>query len=334
MGIIDLFSDANEKEAASVVDKGYKQGYKGAKQDLNQGLQGLKTDYASALRALEAGTAGASNSINANRDAGINAVYQGSSLGAGAITDGRDASERAVIAARDAALGEYAGYGDSGTAAGGLYSDALGLGGGVGRTRAESAFRTSPGYAFRLNEGLDAIDRRAASRGMLASGNTLLDTAAYAGGLADQEYGTWLDRLMGERDFGFNAAGARSGIRTNAGGQLADIYGNAGAGLADVYGNAGSQVGGMYDAAGARLADVNMTGGAQRGAVLTGRGDVKMGVGERLADLGYATRLGRAGVNAEYLAGKDNTGANVVGTIAGAGSLGAKLLGGGRETAV
>ena len=50
-----------------------------------------------------------------------------------------------------------------------LGMDALGVNGADGNTRATGAFQAGPGYQFALNTGLDAIDRRAASRGMLGS---------------------------------------------------------------------------------------------------------------------------------------------------------------------
>lgn len=262
MGLLDLFTDANEKKAADVVDKGYRRGYKKAKKELGKGFRGLKKDYAKAL----------------------NQIRKGEATATGAITTGRDAG-----------LAEFDPYVKATSGAPQLYSDALGLGGAEGNARAVGAFQVSPGYDFAMDQGLTGIDRRAASRGMLGSGNTSIDTLNFAQGLANQEYGTWLDRLRGQQEFGAGIAGSRAGIHTGAGGQLADIA----------------------------------TGAAtKRAAIKTGLGDVKMGYGEKLADLGYATRLGRAGVQADYLAGKDQSGANTMGIVGGGASLSAKLLGG------
>lgn len=263
MGLVDLFSDGNEEQAAGVVDKGYKKGYKSAKKELRKGFKGLKKDYAAALNQ---------------------------------ISTSADTARGDVTAGRDAGLATFQPYAETGAAGSTMYNNGLGLNGEAGNTAAVDTFRTSPGYDFRMDEGLTALDRRAASRGMLASGNNSIDTLTYAGGLADQEYGTWLDRLKGQQDMGVGVAGAQAGLYSGAGGQLADIATGA---------------------------------GTKNAAIKTGRGDVRMGYGEKLADLGYATRLGRAGVEAGYLAGKDQSGANAVGTILGGASLGAKLLGGG-----
>lgn len=78
-----------------------------------------------------------------------------------------------------------------------LYLNSLGVNGPQGNEAAVNAFQAGPGFNFALNTGLDALDRRAASRGMLASGNTNLDTLGFANGLANQEYGNWQNRLAG-----------------------------------------------------------------------------------------------------------------------------------------
>src|SRR6185312_9706220 len=62
----------------------------------------------------------------------------------------------------------------------GLYGDALGVNGAEGNARATSAFQTSPGYDFALNQGLDALERRAGAQGRLSSGQTGLDTLSFA----------------------------------------------------------------------------------------------------------------------------------------------------------
>lgn len=79
-----------------------------------------------------------------------------------------------------------------------LYADATGLNGADGAARATSAFQAGPGYGFQLEQGLNALDRRAAASGRLQSGNADIDAMTYATGLADQSYNSWLDRLAGQ----------------------------------------------------------------------------------------------------------------------------------------
>ncbi len=77
------------------------------------------------------------------------------------------------------------------------YLDSLGINGPEGNARATGAFQAGPGYDFKVNQSLDALDRRAASRGLLASGNNTIDTLSTVHGIANQEYGGWQDRLAG-----------------------------------------------------------------------------------------------------------------------------------------
>lgn len=121
------------------------------------------------------------------------------------------------------ALGGFAPYASLFAKGANLYGDALGLGGAQGTANAQGAFHTSPGYQFQLGQGLEALDRTAASRGMLGSGNTSADTINYAQGVANQDYGNWLNRLQPYNSLGLQTAGAQGGIHTGLGEQLLGI---------------------------------------------------------------------------------------------------------------
>lgn len=99
-----------------------------------------------------------------------------------------------------------------------LYLDSLGVNGADGNARAVGAFQAGPGYDFAVNQSLDALDRRAASRGMLASGNNTIDTLSTVNGLANQEYGNWQNRLAGLISPEMQAAGGAAGVATNEAG--------------------------------------------------------------------------------------------------------------------
>lgn len=123
-----------------------------------------------------------------------------------------------------------------------LYLDSLGVNGAQGNANAVNAFQAGPGYDFALNTGLDALDRRAASRGMLASGNNTLDTLGFAQGLANQEYGNWQNRLAGLVSPELSATGATASGLSGLEAGKAPIYmndANARVGLA------GNVVGGI-----------------------------------------------------------------------------------------
>lgn len=55
--------------------------------------------------------------------------------------------------------------------------------------------RATPGYQFNMDEGLKAIDRRAATRGNYGSGSYMKDLLRYSQGLADNTYGEYMNRL-------------------------------------------------------------------------------------------------------------------------------------------
>jgi hypothetical protein len=129
-----------------------------------------------------------------------------------------DAGRTGALSSLDAARGAFdplsAKYG-AGTD---LYLDALGVNGPEGNTRAVGAFQASPGYDFMVNQSLDALDRRAASRGMLASGNNTIDTLNTVTGLANQEYGNWQNRLAGLINPELAAASGVAGVETGRAG--------------------------------------------------------------------------------------------------------------------
>jgi hypothetical protein len=60
-------------------------------------------------------------------------------------------------------------------------------------------FQADPGYAFRLSEGMKALDRTAASRGGLLSGATLKGAQRFGSDLASQEYGNAYNRFQANR---------------------------------------------------------------------------------------------------------------------------------------
>jgi hypothetical protein len=67
------------------------------------------------------------------------------------------------------------------------------------RNFGEGDFQADPGYAFRLSEGMKALDRTAASRGGLLSGATLKGAQRYGSDLASQEYQNAFNRYQSNR---------------------------------------------------------------------------------------------------------------------------------------
>ena len=111
-----------------------------------------------------------------------------------------------------------------------MQANALGLNGAAGNEAATNAFQAGPGYQFALDQGLQALNRNAASRGMLASGNNTQDIIKYAQGLANQEYGNWQNRLGNFSQLGLYAAAGQTG-RQNSLAALDYGYGQDQAGV-------------------------------------------------------------------------------------------------------
>jgi hypothetical protein len=168
-------------------------GYNGARTNLGQG-------YGASTGAINAGAGGAQGYLDQGQQGAMGQLAQAR----GDLTAGGGAyAPLSALAAR---------YGQGGQ----LYGDSLGLGGAEGNQRAQQAFQAGPGYEFSLNQGIDALNRRANAGGMLVGGNANRDAIDYATGLANKEYGGWQDRLRGIGDQELQAtAGAAAGNQGN-----------------------------------------------------------------------------------------------------------------------
>ncbi len=62
-------------------------------------------------------------------------------------------------------------------------------------------FQADPGYQFRLNQGLDAVQNRMAGRGLISSGAEQTGIMDYASGLAAQEYQNAYNRFDNDRNY-------------------------------------------------------------------------------------------------------------------------------------
>jgi len=148
----------------------------------------------------------------------------------------------------------------------GFYKDALGLSGAEGSAAALERFQTGPGYEFQMGQGLDALERRAAARGQLNSGNTNIDTLSFASGLADSEWDDYLGNLQG-----FDSANRNmymTGAQGEAGslGSLADLAGQTTDRRLDL----GGQVLGARMGANNQLAEGRNQGVSAFGSILSG----------------------------------------------------------------
>lgn len=138
-----------------------------------------------------------------------------------------------------------------------------------------------PSYAFREQQGMQAINRSAAARGGLQSGAALKEAQRFGQGLASEEYGNAYNRFMANRanqmallqnaaQTGFGAAQGIGNAAVGAGTNLAANYQNLGQAVGQGLVNTGSAY------ANAAMAPTNLLAslagqGAQLGAYMYGR---------------------------------------------------------------
>jgi len=82
-------------------------------------------------------------------------------------------------------------------------------------------FQQDPGYAFRMSEGMKALERGAAARGNLMSGATMKGLQRYGQDLASQEYTNAFNRYGIERERRLNPLQSLAGVGQTSTNQLA-----------------------------------------------------------------------------------------------------------------
>jgi hypothetical protein len=104
------------------------------------------------------------------------------------------------------------------------YGTALGLGGDPAAVQKQ--LEATPGYQFNLDQGLQAIDRSAASRGLTTSGNTLAAEQKYGAGLASQTYNDYVTNLARFLPQELAAAGGAANAYTGGANAISGSLGN------------------------------------------------------------------------------------------------------------
>jgi len=90
-------------------------------------------------------------------------------------------------------------------------------------------FTQDPGYAFRLSEGMKALDRTAAARGGLLSGATLKGAQRYGQEMGSQEYMNAFNRYQTERNAQLNPLQSLAGVGQTSANTLTGVAGAYGA---------------------------------------------------------------------------------------------------------
>jgi hypothetical protein len=140
--------------------------------------------------------------------------------------DAKKYADRAAAANRKEAS---AAYGDAqdilqpfygpGSQAYGTLNDYLGVNGQGPQQTAMDNYVQSPDVAFRMGEGIKALDNSYAARsGGTDSGGLRKAQIKYGTGLATEDYGNFLQRLLASAGIGSNAANTLTGARYNSAG--------------------------------------------------------------------------------------------------------------------
>ena len=209
-------------------------------------------------------------------------------VGGNAAKNAASVQDQAAQRAADATLAQYQQtrtdlepYRQIGTQATGKLSDLLGLSantgaegyGSLARDFTMQDFQQDPGYGFRFDEGIKALERSQAAKGGLFSGQAMKESMRFGQGLASQEYGAAFDRFNQNKNNLFNRFSALSSQGQNAATQTGNFGANATAQANDarmsgaaaraggIVGNANAIIGGISDIESKIQQSMGMPGG-------------------------------------------------------------------------
>lgn len=176
-------------------------------------------------------------------------------------------------------------------------------------------FQADPGYQFRLSEGMKALDRQAAARGGLISGNALRAAQRFGQELGSQEYGAAFNRYQAERSAQLNPLQSLAGVGQTATNQLVGAAGQTGTNISNILGQAGqAQAQGYLGAGQARASGYVGQANALSGALGN--------IGNMAMQYNMFNRLFPAGAGANMLTNTSSMGTAVPGTYGPVGQYG------------
>lgn len=164
------------------------------------------------------------------------------SLAGGAISiNANDQAQKDLLDAENKSMGQLNPYLASGQAANSRLSDLLGTSGnsdssGYGSLTTPftaADLQNDPGFKFQLQQGNQALDRKAAAGGNYFSGAALKAAQDYGQGLADTTLNNAFARDQAQKQQVYGNLSGQAGVGANAAGRASDIYegsGNARAG--------------------------------------------------------------------------------------------------------
>jgi hypothetical protein len=129
-------------------------------------------------------------------------------------------------------------YAQAGQNAFSALSNLMGQGGTAASQNMLAGLQQYPGYQFAMDQGVQALDRSAASKGLLLSGGQLKDITAYGQGLATQNFNNYFNQQYQLASLGENAAAQTGQLGASAASQAGGYQQAAGNATANTYTNA------------------------------------------------------------------------------------------------
>jgi len=109
-----------------------------------------------------------------------------------------------------------------------------------------SEFYKSPGYNFRMDEGINALDRSASARGRLTTPGFGREITRYGQGVASNEFNAYANRLASMAGVGQSATGATAAAGQSSANAISSAYQAGGAGQANALMAAGNATASGY----------------------------------------------------------------------------------------
>lgn len=137
-------------------------------------------------------------------------------------------------------------------------------------------YQADPGYDFRVREGQRAIDRSAAARAGLQSGDALRAAARYGQDMGSQEYGNAYNRFLQQRELQMRSLQGLASPGSSMASSGAQLGMQTGANIANTMLSAGQAMGQGIENAGQARASSYMGGASALSNALSGIGNNAM----------------------------------------------------------
>lgn len=132
-------------------------------------------------------------------------------------------------------------------------------------------FKADPGYSFRMDEGMKALERSAAARGGLLSGGMMKGIQRFGQGLASDEYTNAFNRYQTERAAKLNPLQSLAGVGQTTAQQVGQAGQTMASNIGQVSQTMGTNLGNIYASTANSLANNAMSGAAARASGYVGQ---------------------------------------------------------------